>query len=71
MKLKFSQLGEGSQVNKPKEMRHLVVEAYDRVVKLSEEKRHYEAGTGYHDLDKMTSGFQGDQLIIIAASFRR
>ena len=61
-------IGEGSQVNKPKEMRHLVVEAYDRVVKLSEEKRDITGlATGYHDLDKMTSGFQGDQLIIIAA----
>ena len=49
-------------------MRHLVVEAYDRVVKLSEEKRDITGlATGYHDLDKMTSGFQGDQLIIIAA----
>ena len=61
-------IGEGSQVNKPKEMRHLVVEAYERVVKLSEEKRDITGlATGYHDLDKMTSGFQGDQLIILAA----
>ena len=64
----ISSVGEGSQVNKPKEMSHLVVEAYDRVVKLSEEKRDITGlATGYHDLDKMTSGFQGDQLIIIAA----
>lgn len=61
-------IGENSQKNRPKEMRELVSDAYDRLVKLAEEKRDVTGvPTGYRDLDKMTSGFQPEQLIIIAA----
>ncbi|WP_277423376.1 replicative DNA helicase [Vaginisenegalia massiliensis] len=61
-------IGENSQKNKPKEMKYLVAEAFERVVKLSEEHREIVGlPTGYIDLDRMTSGFQPDQLIIIAA----
>ncbi len=61
-------IGEGSQSNRPKEMRHLIVEAFDNIVKLSEEKREIVGlPTGYIDLDRVTSGFHPDQLIIIAA----
>lgn len=61
-------IGEGSQVNAPQKISALVAEAYERIIQLSEEKRDITGlPTGYHDLDKMTSGLQGDQLIIIAA----
>lgn len=61
-------IGENSQKNKPKEMKELVAEAYERIVRLSEEKRDITGiPTGYRDLDKMTSGFQPEQLIILAA----
>ncbi len=49
-------------------MRHLIAEAFDNIVKLAEEKRDIVGlPTGYIDLDKVTSGFHPDQLIIIAA----
>lgn len=61
-------IGEGSQNNRPQEMHQLIAEAFDRIVKLAEEKRDVVGlPSGYHDLDKLTSGFQNDQLIIIAA----
>lgn len=61
-------IGEGSQRNRPQEMHDLILEAYERLVKLAEEKRDITGiPTGYRDLDKMTSGFQPEQLIIIAA----
>lgn len=61
-------IGEGSQNNRPQEMRRLIIEAFDKLVKLSEEKREITGlPTGYIDLDRLTSGFQSDQLIILAA----
>lgn len=61
-------IGESSQKNKPQEMKNLVAEAFEKVVKLSEEKREIVGlPTGYIDLDRLTSGFQPDQLIILAA----
>ena len=61
-------IGESSQSNKPREMKEPVAEAFEKVVKLSEEKREIVGlPTGYIDLDRMTSGFQPDQLIILAA----
>lgn len=61
-------IGEGSQKNRPQEMRRLIIEAFDKLVKLSEEKREITGlPTGYIDLDRLTSGFQSDQLIILAA----
>ena len=49
-------------------MRRLIIEAFDKLVKLSEEKREITGlPTGYIDLDRLTSGFQSDQLIILAA----
>ncbi|MGO4928286.1 replicative DNA helicase [Fundicoccus sp. Sow4_D5] len=61
-------IGENSQSNKPREMKEIVAEAFEKVVQLSEEKREIVGlPTGYIDLDRMTSGFQPDQLIILAA----
>lgn len=61
-------IGEGSQDNKPKPIRPLISEAFEKIVKLSEEKRDIVGlPTGYIDLDRLTSGFQPDQLIILAA----
>ena len=61
-------IGEGSQSNRPQEMRKLIVEAFERIVELSEEKRSIVGlPTGYIELDKATNGFHPDQLIIIAA----
>ncbi|NKZ29507.1 replicative DNA helicase [Facklamia miroungae] len=61
-------IGEGSQNNRPQMMRQLIAEAFDKIVKLAEEKRDVVGlPTGYYELDKLTSGFQPDQLIIIAA----
>ena len=61
-------IGEGSQGNRPHEMRQLIADAFDKIVKLAEEKRDVVGlATGYPQLDKLTSGFQPDQLIIIAA----
>lgn len=61
-------IGEGTQENRPRSMRELIPEAFDKVIKLSEEKREVVGlPTGYIDLDRLTSGFQADQLIIIAA----
>ncbi|MGF3195530.1 replicative DNA helicase [Facklamia sp. P13055] len=61
-------IGEGSQSNRPQMMRQLIAEAFDNIVKLAEEKRDVVGlPTGYHELDKLTSGFQPDQLVIIAA----
>ena len=61
-------IGEGSQTNRPVLIKSLMGEAYDRVVKLSEEKREITGvPSGYIELDRLTSGFQPDQFIIIAA----
>lgn len=61
-------IGENNQNNRPQEMKKLVKEAFERIVKLSEEKREIVGlPTGYIDLDRVTSGFQPDQLIILAA----
>ncbi len=50
------------------ELKDVVVEAMDRIV-LRTESRHAVSGiaTGFYDLDDITSGFQPDQLIILAA----
>ncbi|WP_346330323.1 replicative DNA helicase [Facklamia sp. 252] len=61
-------IGENNQSNKPQEMNRLIKEAFDRIIKLSEEKREIVGlPSGYIDLDRLTSGFQPDQLIILAA----
>lgn len=61
-------IGENNQSNRPQEMKRLVKEAFERIIKLSEEKREIVGlPTGYIDLDRLTSGFQPDQLIILAA----
>ncbi|XJS10628.1 replicative DNA helicase [Aerococcaceae bacterium WGS1372] len=61
-------IGEGKNDNSPKPIRSLISEAFENIVRLSEEKRDVVGlPTGYIDLDKVTSGFQPDQLIILAA----
>lgn len=61
-------IGENNQSNRPQEMKRLVKEAFERIIKLSEEKREIVGlPSGYIDLDRLTSGFQPDQLIILAA----
>lgn len=50
------------------ELRDVVVAALDRITQRSESRLPVTGiGTGYQDLDDMTGGFQGSQLIILAA----
>lgn len=61
-------IGEGSQDDRPRDMHKMVVEAFEKIVKLSEEKKDIVGlPSGYIELDKLTAGFQSDQLIILAA----
>lgn len=61
-------IGEGKNNSGPVSIRSLISEAFENIVRLSEEKRDVVGlPTGYIDLDKLTSGFQPDQLIILAA----
>lgn len=61
-------IGENSQSNEPIPMSKLISEAFDNIIKLSEEKRDVVGlPTGFIELDRVTSGLQADQLIIIAA----
>lgn len=61
-------IGEGSQDDRPRDMHKMVVEAFEKIVKLSEEKKDIVGlPSGYIELDKLTAGFQPDQLIILAA----
>ncbi|UUX35500.1 replicative DNA helicase [Fundicoccus culcitae] len=61
-------IGENSQSNEPQPMSKLISEAFDNIIKLSEEKREVVGlPTGFIELDRVTSGLQPDQLIIIAA----
>ncbi len=50
------------------EVKDVIVEAMDRIIAKVED-RHVVSGvsTGFHDLDEITAGFQGTQLIILAA----
>ncbi len=50
------------------ELRSVVMEAMDRIIARSESRHPITGtGTGFLDLDDMTGGFQGGQLIIVAA----
>lgn len=61
-------IGEGKNNDGPVSIRSLISDAFENIVRLSEEKRDVVGlPTGYIDLDKLTSGFQPDQLIILAA----
>ncbi|MGX7092825.1 replicative DNA helicase [Hutsoniella sourekii] len=61
-------IGEGHQDNRPRLMRELIGEAFNRIIELSENKQEVVGlPTGYIELDRLTSGFQPDQLIILAA----
>lgn len=61
-------IGENNHSNRPKEMQKLVQEAFERIIELSETQTDVVGlPSGYADLDKLTSGFQPDQLIILAA----
>ena len=61
-------IGEGSQDDRPRDMHKMVIEAFEKIVKLSEEKKDIVGlPSGYIELDKLTAGFQPDQLIILAA----
>lgn len=61
-------IGENNHSNRPQEMQKLVQEAFERIIKLSESNSDIVGlSTGYADLDKITSGFHPDQLIILAA----
>ena len=61
-------IGEGSQNNRLKEIRNLMKEAIDKVEELSESTGELPGlASGYPELDRVTNGFQPDQLIIIAA----
>ena len=61
-------IGENNHSSRPKEMQKLVQEAFERIIELSETQTDVVGlPSGYADLDKLTSGFQPDQLIILAA----
>lgn len=61
-------IGEGNQNDQPVLIRSLISEAFEKAELASIEKKDVVGlPTGYSDLDKLTTGFQPDQLIIIAA----
>lgn len=61
-------IGEGSQTNRPQPIHKVIDDAFNRVLELSEQTTDVVGlSTGYRDLDILTSGFQLDQLIILAA----
>ncbi|HEU5119172.1 MAG TPA: replicative DNA helicase [Isosphaeraceae bacterium] len=62
------QIAEERATGETVELRDVVTKAMDRIAMRSEEK-HPVSGvsTGFYDLDDITSGFQGSQLIILAA----
>ena len=61
-------IGDKSQSNQPILIRNIVGEAFERITALSELKKDVVGlPTGFIDLDRVTTGFQPDQLIIIAA----
>ncbi len=62
------QIAEDSATGETVELQKVIVEAMDRIAKRSEE-RHPITGiaAGFFDLDDITCGFQGSQLVILAA----
>ena len=61
-------VGENNQNDKLRSIRPLISEAFERVEELSKLKKDVVGlPTGYVQLDKLTTGFHPDQLIIIAA----
>lgn len=61
-------VGENNQNDKLRSIRPLISEAFERVEELSKLKKNVVGlPTGYVQLDKLTTGFHPDQLIIIAA----
>ncbi|WP_428831991.1 replicative DNA helicase [Ignavigranum ruoffiae] len=61
-------IGDKNHANHPVLIRNIVGEAFERITTLSETKQDIVAlPSGYIDLDRVTTGFQPDQLIIIAA----
>lgn len=61
-------IGEGSQTNRPKSIRPIIDEVTQEIINLSEKNLDIVGlPSGYRDLDLLTSGFQPDQFIIIAA----
>ena len=62
------QIAEDSATGETVELRDVVTEAMDRIATRSEAKNPVTGvGTGFYDLDDITGGFQGSQLIILAA----
>ena len=62
------QIAEDSSTGETSELRDVVTEAMDRIATRSEAKQPVSGvSTGFYDLDEITSGFQGSQLIILAA----
>lgn len=61
-------INDKSQANHPRHIREIVSEAFEKITELGETKQEVVGlPSGYHDLDRITTGFQPDQLIIIAA----
>ena len=61
-------IGEGSQSNRPQEVKNLVKEAIAKVEEMSENGGELPGlSTGYPELDNIIHGFQPDQLVIVAA----
>lgn len=61
-------ISDQNQNNAPVIIRDIVGEAFDKIMELGENKQDVVGlPSGYIDLDKVTTGFQPDQLIILAA----
>ena len=65
---KIFAIAEDQATGETVEIKDVIVEAMDRITARAED-RHAVTGvsTGYYDLDNITSGFQGTQLVILAA----
>lgn len=61
-------ISDNTQSNQPVLIRNIVAEAFEKITELSERKSDVVGlPSGYIDLDRVTTGFHPDQLIIIAA----
>lgn len=62
------QIGDRNQENSVRPIRPIITEAFERLEELSKQQKDVVGlPTGYIQLDKLTTGFHPDQLIIIAA----
>ena len=61
-------IGNSNLSNRPKELKQVVQEAYESIVRKAEEKKEIVGiPTGFYELDRITSGLMPHQLVILAA----